>query len=79
VTTTYRIRRAAKVTLAIYQGATEVRRVYTDRSLAAGTYSWRWDGRDRNGVLLPRGKYKSVITVVSWIASTKLSRVVTVE
>lgn len=79
VTTTYKIRRSAKVTLAIYQGATEVRRVYTDRSLAAGTYSWRWDGRDRNGVLLPRGKYKAVITVVSWIAGTKLSRVVTVE
>jgi spore germination protein YaaH/flagellar hook assembly protein FlgD len=79
VTTTYRLRNAGRVTLGIYKGTTEVRRVYTDRSVVAGTYGWRWDGRDRNGVLLPRGTYKSVIIVTSSIATTKLSRSVTVE
>ena len=79
VTTTYKLRRSAAVTLGIYQGATEVRRVYTQRNVVAGTYSWRWDGRDKNGVLLPRGTYKSVIIVTSSIATTKLSRSVIVE
>ena len=79
VTATYRLRGAAQVTLAIYQGATEVRRAYTARSVAAGTYSWRWNGRDNNGVLLPRGTYKAVIIVTSSIATTKLSRSVIVE
>jgi spore germination protein YaaH/flagellar hook assembly protein FlgD len=79
VTATYKLRRSARVTLAIYKGTTEVRRAYTERSVVAGTYSWRWNGRDQNGVLLPRSTYKAVITVTSSIATTKLSRTVTVE
>jgi spore germination protein YaaH/flagellar hook assembly protein FlgD len=79
VTATYKLRRAAKVTLSIYRGTTEVRRAFTGRSVAAGTYSWRWDGRDKNGVLLARGTYKAVITATSVLATTKLSRTVTVE
>jgi len=79
VTATYRLRGAARVTLAIYKGTTEVRRAYTERSVAAGTYSWSWNGRDQNGVLLPRGSYKAVITATSSLATTKLSRSVTVE
>jgi flagellar hook assembly protein FlgD len=47
--------------------------------VAAGTYSWKWNGRDQNGVLLPRGTYKAQITVTSSIATTKLSRSVIVE
>jgi spore germination protein YaaH/flagellar hook assembly protein FlgD len=79
VSATYKLRGAAKVTLAIYSGTTEVRRAFTARSVAAGTYSWRWDGRDKNGVLLPRGTYKAVISATSALATTKLSRSVTVE
>ena len=78
-TATYRIRGAARMTLGIYKGSTEVRRAYTALSLAAGTYSWRWNGRDQNGVLLPRGIYKVVITATSSLATTKLSRSLTVE
>ena len=39
VTATYKLRGQGKVTLGIYQGTTEVRRAYTERSVAAGTYS----------------------------------------
>jgi len=78
-TATYRIRGAARVTLAIYKGNTLVRTVYTNRSVPAGTYSWKWNGRDQNGVLLARGTYKAQITVTSSIATTKLSRTVVVE
>jgi spore germination protein YaaH/flagellar hook assembly protein FlgD len=79
VTATYKLRGSARVTLGIYSGSVEVRRAYTERSVVAGTYSWRWNGRNSSGVLLPRGKYKVVITVTSSIATTKLSRTVTVE
>ena len=79
VTATYKLRGSARVTLAIYKGTTEVRRAYTERSVVAGTYGWKWNGRDQNGVLLPRGTYRAQITVTSSIATTKLSRSVTVE
>jgi flagellar hook assembly protein FlgD len=79
VTATYKLRGSARVTLAIYKGSVEVRRAYTERSVVAGTYSWRWNGRDQSGVLLPKGVYKAVIIVTSSIATTRLSRGVTVE
>ena len=79
VTATYKLRGSARVTLGIYKGSVEVRRAYTERSVVAGTYSWRWNGRDQNGVLLPKGVYKAVIIVTSSIATTRLSRGVTVE
>ena len=79
MTATYKLRGSARVTLGIYKGSVEVRRAYTERSVVAGTYSWRWNGRDQNGVLLPKGVYKAVIIVTSSIATTRLSRGVTVE
>ena len=79
VTATYKLRGSARVTLAIYKGSVEVRRAYTERSVVAGTYSWRWNGRDQSGVLLPKGVYKAVIIVTSSLATTRLSRGVTVE
>ena len=35
---------------------------FTDRALAAGTYSYAWTGRNQAGAWVPVGKYRSVVT-----------------
>ena len=75
---TFAIRRPATVTVAIYQGSTLVRRIWTGRALAAGTYGWTWNGRNSSGALVRPGKYSVVVRASSWIGPSTYTRTVTV-
>ena len=73
------LRRAARVTVSIYQGSTLVRRVWTDRQLAAGTATWTWNGRTAAGALVRPGSYRVVVEATSWIGWSSYGRGVTVK
>jgi spore germination protein YaaH/flagellar hook assembly protein FlgD len=73
------LRRPARVSLAIYQGATLVRRIWSGRSLAAGTYGWTWNGKTAAGAFVRPGTYRVVVDATSWIGASQLSRSVTVN
>jgi hypothetical protein len=75
---TFAIARRASVTVAIYQGSTLVRRIWTGRVLAAGSYGWTWNGRNSSGVRVKPGKYNAVVTATSWIGPSTYDRAVTV-
>ncbi len=75
----FRLLRSATVTVAIYQGGTLVRSVWTSRALGAGTYRWTWDGKSGSGATVKAGTYTASVTAVSWIGATRLTRPVTVE
>ena len=69
--------RTATTTLRIYdQSGTYVRTAWAARTLAAGTWSWTWDGRTPGGMFVPRGWYRAVLTATSWLGTTTLSRLV---
>jgi spore germination protein YaaH/flagellar hook assembly protein FlgD len=72
------LRRAARVTVSIYQGSTLVRRVWTSRQLAAGTSTWTWNGRNDAGALVRPGSYKVSVDATSWIGWSRYTRGVTV-
>ena len=73
------LRRKATVTVAIYQGSTLVRRIWTGRALAAGTYGWTWNGRTAAGAFVKPGSYKVVVDAVSSIGPSRMGRSVTVR
>jgi spore germination protein YaaH/flagellar hook assembly protein FlgD len=73
------LRRKATVTVAIYQGSTLVRRIWTGRALAAGTYGWTWNGRTAAGAFVKPGSYKVVVDAVSSIGPSRTGRSVTVR
>jgi spore germination protein YaaH/flagellar hook assembly protein FlgD len=75
----FTISRPATLSVAIYQGSTLVRRIWTDRVSAAGTFSWKWDGRDDLHQLVGPGAYRASITATSWIGLSSLTRTVTVK
>ncbi len=54
MTVTWTVRNAADVIVATHLSAS---------ALAAGTYSWVFDGRGSGGAMLPRGVYRSFVTV----------------
>ncbi len=60
------LRRKATVTVAIYQGSTLVRRIWTGRALAAGTYGWTWNGKTAAGAFVKPGTYRVVVDATSW-------------
>ena len=72
------LRRAARVTVSIYQGSTLVRRVWASRQLAAGTATWTWDGRNATGALVRPGSYKVSVDATSRIGWSRYTRGVTV-
>ncbi len=74
-TLSFRLARTAKVTLAILDasGAT-VRRAMTGSARAAGTWTWRWDGRVTGGAMAPRGTYVAALSVVGPYGTTVLRR-----
>lgn len=74
-----RITRAAKVTAAIYQGNVLVRRIWTNKEMAAGTWKYSWNGRDLDKAVVPAGKYTVRVTTTSWIGDSGLTRTVTVK
>jgi len=76
---TFVLHRRATVTVAIYQGATLVRRIWTGRSLAAGTYGWTWSGKTAAGGYVKPGTYRVVVTAASWVGTSWFARNVTVK
>ncbi len=76
---TFALRRRATVTVAIYDGSTRVRKVWTDRSLSAGPWRWNWDGKTAAGVRLSPGSYRAVVTAKSRIGTSTFSRKVTIR
>ena len=75
----FRLIRAAKVTVAIYQGTTLVRTIWTDRALTAGTWAWTWDGRNAAGARAKPGSYTARVLATSWVTSTRLTQSVTIR
>jgi hypothetical protein len=71
--------RPATVTVSIYSGTKLVRGIWKGRAMAAGTYGWTWNGRTSGGVLLAPGTYKAVVTAVSWIGSSTLTRPIVIR
>jgi flagellar hook assembly protein FlgD len=71
--------RAASVTIAIYQGTTLVRHIWTDKAMAAGTFIWSWNGRNGHRELVQPGVYTASITATSAIGPSRLTRTVTVK
>jgi hypothetical protein len=69
--------RTASTTLRIYsQSGAYIRTVWAGRTLAAGTWSWTWDGRAPGGMFVPRGMYRAVLSATSGLGTTTLSRFV---
>jgi hypothetical protein len=64
------------VTLAILDASTGTvaRRAMTGVIRAAGTWTWRWDGRMAGGAWAPRGTYVASLTVVGPYGTTVLRR-----
>jgi spore germination protein YaaH/flagellar hook assembly protein FlgD len=76
---TVSLRRSARVTARIYLGSTVIRRIWTDKSLAAGSYGWTWNGRTGSGAMAKPGRYKVVVSATSRFGTTRWTRYVTVE
>ena len=76
---TFVLRRKATVTVAIYQGSTLVRRIWTGRALAAGTYGWTWSGKTAAGAFVKPGTYRVVVDATSWIGPSRFARNVIVR
>jgi flagellar hook assembly protein FlgD len=76
---TFALRRSATVSVSIYEGSTLVRKVWTNRALAAGTYGWTWNGKTADGAFVKPGTYKAVIDAGSWIGWSRFTRNVTVK
>ncbi len=71
--------RPATVAVSIYQGKTLVRRIWIDRAVAAGSFSWSWNGRNGHRELVQPGVYTASITATSAIGVSHLTRTVTVK
>jgi flagellar hook assembly protein FlgD len=72
------LRRPATVTVAIYQGSTLVRKIWTGRRLGTGTHGWTWSGKTAAGVHVKPGRYKVVVEATSSIGWSRFARGVTV-
>jgi flagellar hook assembly protein FlgD len=74
-TLSVRVARSARLTLQILDASGAViRRPWADRAFAAGTASWRWDGKTSSGAWIPEGRYVAELTAVSWLGTTVLRR-----
>jgi flagellar hook assembly protein FlgD len=74
-TVSWRQTRTATATLSVYDASGAlVRHVFTDRSLAAGTRTWTWNGRRADGTLVPQGWYAARLTVTSGLGTLTLQR-----
>lgn len=50
--------RPGKISLGIYDGATQLRTLISGQQMAAGAHSVTWDGLDRSGTPVPPGEYE---------------------
>jgi spore germination protein YaaH/flagellar hook assembly protein FlgD len=79
-TASFRLARTATTTLRIYDASGAfVRTLWADRSLRAGTWWATWNGRNASGSMVPRGRYRLILTARSLLGTTKLSRSVVVD
>lgn len=76
---TFSLKRSAVVSVGIYSGATLVRTVWTNRSLAAGSHGWTWNGKDASGTFVPRGTYQVRVTATSSLGTAVINRSVVVD
>jgi len=74
----FALRRSATTTLAIYQGSTLVRTIWSKRALTKGLYAWRWNGK-ASGAYVKPGTYRIVIDAISRIGISSFSRSVEVR
>ena len=74
---TWRQTRTATTTLRLYDSrGTLVRTVWSNRSQAAGTRGWTWNGRLADGAAAPQGRYTARLTVTSALGTQVLERAV---
>jgi flagellar hook assembly protein FlgD len=74
-TVKFRLTRSAVVSMRILAADGHVvRTIWTDRSMAAGTKSWIWDGRVTGGALAAPGRYQALITARSSVGTSELRR-----
>jgi len=78
-TASFSLARTATVTAGIYQGSTLIRTIWMNRSLAAGSHGWAWDGRNAAGAFVPRGRYTLRVQATSALGTTVLTRTVVVD
>jgi len=71
--------RPASVTVAIYQGSTLVRTIWTNQPMAAGPHAWVWNGRNAAGAIVPRGRYTVRVAATTSLGTTIQTRVVIVD
>jgi len=71
--------RAATVSVSIYQGKTLVRRVWIDKAMERGTWTWSWNGRNGHRELVEPGVYTASVTTTTAIGVSRLTRTVTVK
>jgi spore germination protein YaaH/flagellar hook assembly protein FlgD len=75
----FSLTRTATVTMAIYRSSTLIRTIWTNRSLAAGTHAWTWNGRDAAGALVPRGRYTVRVRATSTLGTSVLTRAIVLD
>ena len=74
-----KLTRTATVSVSIYQGKTLIRRVWIDKALARGTWTWSWNGRNGHKELVAPGVYTASVTATSPIGVSRLTRTITVK
>ncbi|HEY8631930.1 MAG TPA: glycosyl hydrolase family 18 protein, partial [Candidatus Limnocylindrales bacterium] len=76
---TFSLTRPATVDLAVYQGATLIRTVLTNRLLGAGLHPWTWNGRNAAGAFVPPGRYTLRVAATTALGTSILTRTVIVD
>jgi spore germination protein YaaH/flagellar hook assembly protein FlgD len=71
--------RAATVSVSIYRGKTLVRRVWVDKAMERGTWTWAWNGRNGHRELVEPGVYTASVTTTTAIGVSHLTRAVSVK
>jgi spore germination protein YaaH/flagellar hook assembly protein FlgD len=79
-TVSFKLSRTAVTTLQLYsRSGTYVRTAWSNRTTAAGTWSYRWNGVNAKGEMVPRGWYFARLVTVSPISTTIQTRLVLVD
>ncbi len=74
-----RLIRAATVSVSIYQGKTLVRRVWIEKPMEHGTWTWTWNGLNGHRELVEPGVYTASVTTTTAVGVSHLTRTVTVK
>jgi spore germination protein YaaH/flagellar hook assembly protein FlgD len=77
-TVSFALARAASVSVAIDRAGTVVRGIWKAKPLAAGSYTWTWNGRTSSGALLAPGTYRVSVTAGSSIGSSTFTRTIVI-